>query len=48
MLELCVLGIVGYWGFRVGTITAIKITLAIIFSIVVAVIWELFGAPHAE
>ncbi|EEL59272.2 Adenine phosphoribosyltransferase [Bacillus cereus Rock4-18] len=48
MIELCVLGIVGYWGFRVGTITAIKITLAIIFSIVVAVIWELFGAPHAE
>lgn len=48
MLELCILGIVGYWGFRVGTITAIKITLAIIFPIVVAVIWELFGAPHAE
>ncbi|MGE7881282.1 YrdB family protein [Bacillus sp. NPDC094077] len=48
MLELCVLGIVGYWGFRVGTITAIKITLAIILPVVVAVVWALFGAPNAE
>ncbi|HDX9611332.1 TPA: YrdB family protein [Bacillus toyonensis] len=48
MLELCVLGIVGYWGFRVATITAIKITLAIILPIAVAVIWGLFGAPHGE
>ncbi|WP_144503999.1 YrdB family protein [Bacillus mycoides] len=48
MLELCILGSVGYWGFRVGEIPAIKITLAIILPIVVAVIWGLFGAPHAE
>jgi hypothetical protein len=48
MLELCILGIVGYWGFRVGKIPAIKITLAIILPIVVAVIWALFGAPQAE
>lgn len=48
MLELCVLGVVGYWGFRIGTITAIKITLAIILPIIVAVIWALFEGPHAE
>ncbi|PEQ30677.1 hypothetical protein CN467_26020 [Bacillus cereus] len=48
MLELCVLGIVGYWGFRVGTITVIKVTLAIILPVIVAVIWALFGAQHAE
>jgi hypothetical protein len=48
MLELCILGIVGYWGFRIGTITAIKITLAIILPVIVAVVWALFGAPHAE
>ncbi|EJR84686.1 YrdB family protein [Bacillus cereus] len=48
MLELCILGIVGYWGVRVGTTMAIKITLAIIIPIVFAVIWGLFGAPHAE
>ncbi len=44
MLELCVLGIVGYWGFRIGTITVIKVTLAIILPVIVAVIWALFGA----
>ncbi|EJQ14804.1 DUF2568 domain-containing protein [Bacillus cereus] len=48
MLELCVLGIVGYWGFRVGKITVIKVTLAIILPVIVAVIWALFGAQHAE
>ncbi len=48
MLELCVLGIVGYWGFRIGEIPVVKIILAIILPIVVAVIWGLFGAPHAE
>ncbi|MCU5686520.1 MULTISPECIES: YrdB family protein [Bacillus cereus group] len=48
MLVLYVLGIVGYWEFRVGTIMAIKITLAIILPIIVAVIGALFGAPHAE
>ncbi|EEL86018.1 hypothetical protein bcere0029_41580 [Bacillus cereus AH1272] len=48
MLELCVLGIVGYWGFRVGTITVIKVTLAIILPVIVAIIWALFGAQHAE
>ncbi|WHY28274.1 DUF2568 domain-containing protein [Bacillus wiedmannii] len=42
MLELCVLGIVGYWGFRVGTIMAIKITLAIIIVVnrVLMFIWN--------
>lgn len=44
MLELCVLGIVGYWGFRVGTITVIKVALAIILPVIVAIIWALFGA----
>lgn len=48
VLELCILGIVGYWGLRVGKIPAIKITLTIIFQIIVAVIWALFGGPHAE
>lgn len=33
---------------RIGKILAIKITLAIILPISVAVIWALFGAPHAE
>lgn len=48
VLELCILGIIGYWGFRVGKIPAMKITLAITLPAIVAVIWGLFGAPNAE
>ncbi len=42
------MGLLDTGGVRVGTTTAIKITLAIIIPIVVAAIWGLFGAPHAE
>ncbi|MED0962802.1 YrdB family protein [Bacillus paramycoides] len=48
MLELCILGIIGYWGFRKGEIPAVKLMLSVILPVVVAVIWGLFGAPNAE
>ncbi|WP_459499312.1 YrdB family protein [Bacillus sp. C1] len=47
VLEVCVLGIIGYWGFHTGKGFAVKIVLAVIFPLIVAIIWGLFGAPAA-
>ena len=48
LLELCVLASVGYWGFRTGSGTILKILLGIGAPLLIAVIWGLFGAPKAN
>ena len=47
LLELCALGALGYWGFRTGSATAVKIALGIGTPVVAAVLWMIFGAPGA-
>jgi len=47
LLELCALGALGYWGFRTGSATAVKITLGIGMPLLAAVLWMIFGAPGA-
>lgn len=48
LLELCVLASVGYWGFRTGSATLLKILLGIGSPLLIAVIWGMFGAPKAN
>ncbi|MEI2618682.1 MAG: YrdB family protein [Thermomicrobiales bacterium] len=48
LLELCVLALVGYWGYRAGNSQTTRIGLAMLTTIVVAAIWTLFGAPKAS
>lgn len=47
LLELCILGVIGYWGFQVGKGPVIKGTFAVVLPLIIAVIWGLFGAPEA-
>lgn len=47
LLELCMLGAVGYWGFKVGDGTAMQALLGVGAPLVMAVVWGLFIAPKA-
>jgi hypothetical protein len=47
LLELCMLGAVGYWGFKVGDGTATQVLLGVGAPLVMAVVWGLFVAPRA-
>lgn len=47
LLELCVLALVGYWGYRVGNSQVTRIGLAILIAIAAAIFWALFGSPKA-
>ena len=47
LLELCMLGAVGYWGFRTGSSWAMKIILGIGLPLLIAVIWGMFVSPKA-
>jgi uncharacterized protein DUF2568 len=47
MLELCLLGAVGYWGFQVGSNTALKFVLGLGAPLLVAVFWGIVLAPRA-
>jgi len=48
LLELCILVILGYWGFRTGGQTMTKILLAIGSPIMFAVVWGMFLAPKSS
>jgi Protein of unknown function (DUF2568) len=48
LLELCGLIIFGYWGFKTGHSTIIKIVLGIGTPLFVAFIWGFFLAPKAS
>ena len=47
VLELCMLGAVGYWGFRTGDGAAMQALLGVGAPLLMAVVWGLFIAPKA-
>jgi len=47
ILEICVLVAVGYWGFKSGTGTVLKMVVGIGLPLLLAFIWASFGAPGA-
>jgi hypothetical protein len=47
LLELCVLGALGYWGFKTGGGLLAKIALGIGAPLVAAVVWGTFVSPQA-
>ena len=47
LLELGILGAYGYWGYRTGRNTLIRIVLAVGLPVLAAAIWVIFGAPGA-
>ena len=47
LLELCMLIVVGYWGFKIHSGWVMKIIFGIGLPILIAVIWGLFIAPRA-
>jgi Protein of unknown function (DUF2568) len=46
-LELCMLASLLYWGFQIGQGLIAKIALALGASIVVIVLWAIWGAPRS-
>ena len=48
LLELCVLGALGYWGFTTGNTTIAKIALGVGAPLVAAVVWAVFVSPRAS
>lgn len=48
LLELCILIILGFWGFKTGNSTFTKILLGIGSSVLFAVIWGIFLAPKSS
>ena len=47
LLELCMLGALGYWGFKTGDSAAMKWVLGLGAPTLAAVVWGLFIAPKA-
>jgi hypothetical protein len=47
LLELCMLGALGYWGFKTGDSTAMQWLLGLGAPTLAAVVWGLFIAPKA-
>lgn len=45
--ELCVLAALGYWGFHTGKGQIVKLGLGIGVPLLAALVWAMFGAPHA-
>ena len=48
LLELCILAIFGFWGFKTGTGTFVKILFGIGSPILFAVVWGTFLAPKSS
>lgn len=48
LLELCLVVIFGYWGFKTGQSTLTKIGLGIGIPLIVAVLWGIFLAPASD
>lgn len=48
LLELCIVAILGYWGFKTGGQTATKILLGIGSPFLFAVVWGIFLAPKSS
>jgi hypothetical protein len=47
LLEVVALVAVGVWGYHVGSGVPLKVVLAIVLPLLVAVVWGLFAAPRA-
>jgi hypothetical protein len=47
LLELCMLGAVGYWGFKTGDGAAMKALLGVGTPLLMAVVWGTFISPKA-
>ena len=47
LLEMCILIILGYWGFKMGNSTFMKILLGIGSPVLFAVVWGIFLAPKS-
>jgi len=47
LLELCMLGALGYWGFKTGDSAAMQWLVGIGAPTLAAVVWGLFIAPEA-
>ena len=48
LLELWVLGALGYWGFKTGNTTIAKIALGVGAPLIAAVVWAVFVSPQAS
>lgn len=48
LLELCILVIFGYWGFKTGSNTFMKFLLGLGSPILFAVVWGTFLAPKSS
>lgn len=48
LLELCLLAVFGYWGWKTATGTAPKIGLAMSSPLLAAIIWGIFVAPGSS
>jgi hypothetical protein len=46
-MELVALGVLGWWGWRTGSSTALRLLLAIGLPVVAIVLWSQFAAPNA-
>ncbi len=47
LLELCILAIFGYWGFKTGNNTFMKFLLSLGGPVLFAVVWGTFLAPKS-
>ena len=47
LLELCMLGALGYWGFETGDSTLTQVLLGLGAPLLAAIVWGLFIAPKA-
>jgi hypothetical protein len=48
LLELCMLGVVGYWGFETGDGAAMQALLGVGAPLLMAVVWGVFVSPKAS
>jgi hypothetical protein len=47
-LEICVLIALGYWGFKIGSTTAVKYILGLGAPLIIMTVWGTFGSPGAS
>jgi hypothetical protein len=47
LLELCMLGVVGYWGFKTGDDAVTQALLGVGAPLLMAVVWGVFVSPKA-
>ncbi|MGW6437042.1 YrdB family protein [Peribacillus butanolivorans] len=48
LLEIFALAVYGYWGFKVGNTSIMKVFFSIVIPIGIAIFWGAFGSPKAS